>query len=92
MWPGRPALSKPVPAIPSNLAKRGRVLDPSDPWFLRLASHWPNKMKLFGKNPRNCGAKPLECAPDQTDYWSFVTPTAGVPELTTFGRRVAGLD
>jgi hypothetical protein len=87
-----PDTGKAAKNLPKILAKRRRVLDPSDPWFLRLASHWPNKMKLFGKNPRNYGAKPLECAPDQTDYWSFVTPTAGVPELTAFGRRVAGLD
>ena len=89
---GHPDTGKAAKGLPKILAKRQKILDPTNDWFLRLTSHWPNKMKLFGKNPRSYGAEPPKGATDPTDFWSFVPPIAGVPELTDFGRRVAGLD
>ena len=76
------------------LAKRLRILTPGDSLFLRLGSHWPNKMKLFGANPRSWGnSQPEGCtlgSPD--DYWSFVPPLPMPVIDSQFGRRVAGID
>lgn len=128
---GHPDTGKAEKGQAKNLAKRRRIFDPTDPWFLRITSHWPNKMKLFGAFPRSYGQKTLYKTDDpktvhfvvdrkQTfageplvfldngtsvlasdegknwrfskDFWSFVPPIAGTPELTDFGRRIAGLD
>ena len=88
-----PDVGKATRNLPRILAKRRRILDPSDAWFLRLASHWPNKMTLFGKTPRTYGGpQPAGCTRgNPAKYWSFVAPMPA-PELTPFGRRVAGLD
>lgn len=87
-----PDTGKAAKNLPKILAKRRKILDPTNDWFLRLTSHWPNKMKLFGKNPRSYGATAPSGATDPSDFWSFVPPIAGMPELTDFGRRIAGLD
>ena len=90
---GHPDTGKAAKNLHKILAKRQKILDPTNAWFLRLASHWPNKMTLFGANPRSYGNSPPEgCtlgSPD--DYWSFVPPLP-MPQLTPFGRRIAGID
>lgn len=76
-----------------NLAKRRDILDPNTPQFLRLASHWPNKMKLFGRHPRSYGkGPPAGCVQsDPSQHWSFVPPMPA-PALTAHGKRIAGLE
>jgi hypothetical protein len=80
-------------ALARNLAKRRKIFDPDSPDFLRLASHWPNKMKLFGRYPRSYGNEPpAGCRQsDPSQHWSFV-PTMPAPALTAHGRRIAGLE
>ena len=74
----------------TTLTKRERIMNSEDSWRLRSASHWPNKMKLFGQYPRNYGNKPPEgCVQtDDTKYWSFV-PEMPMPELTDYGKKIA---
>ena len=82
------------PREEKTLKKRARILNEDDPWRLRLASHWPNNMKLFGKYPQHYGAPPPKgCTQrDPTDYWSFV-PHMPMPTLTPYGKKIAlGID
>ena len=74
----------------NTLSKRKRILDANDSWKLRSASHWPNKMKLFGQYPRNYGNPPPEgCTQtDESKHWSFV-PEMPMPKLTDYGRKIA---
>ncbi len=44
-----------------------------------MTSHWPNKAKLFGKEPRTYGGEVYETSP---------LPD---PTLTDLGRRLVGL-
>ena len=78
------------PREEKTIMKRARILNPDDPWRLRLASHWPNNMKLFGKYPQHYGAPPpAGCKQtDTTDYWSFV-PHMPIPQLTPYGIKIA---
>ena len=81
------------PREKTTLKKRKRIFDESDPWFLRLSSHWPNNMKLFGQYPRTFGNEVPEgcCQSDPTRYWSFV-PDLPMPKLNKLARRLAGID
>ena len=74
----------------TTLKKRERIMNSEDSWRLRSASHWPNKMKLFGQYPRNYGNKPPEgcIQTDKTKHWSFV-PEMPMPELTDYGKKIA---
>jgi len=74
----------------TTLKKRERIMNSEDSWRLRSASHWPNKMKLFGQYPRTYGNKPPEgCTQtDENRYWSFV-PEMPIPELTNYGKKIA---
>ena len=78
------------PREEKTIMKRARILNPDDPWRLRLASHWPNNMKLFGKYPQHYGAPPPSgCKQsDPTDYWSFV-PKMPMPQLSPYGIKIA---
>lgn len=73
-----------------TIEKRAMIFDPDGKWRLRLASHWPNKMKLFGEFPRSYGnPPPVGCK--QTDpkkHWSFV-PEMPMPKLTPYGIQIA---
>ena len=74
----------------TTLNKRAKILNDEDKMRLRSASHWPNKMKLFGQYPRTYGNKPPKgCIQSDTNkYWSFV-PELPMPELTDYGRKIA---
>ena len=71
-------------ALETTLKKRRMILDPTnDQRFLRMTTHWPRPVRLFGEFPRSYGPKP--------ESWSKV-PTGEMPELTGLQRRLAGLD
>ena len=74
----------------TTLNKRAKIMDPGNSWRLRMASHWPNHMKLFGRYPRNYGNKPPEgCTQTDTNiHWSFV-PELPMPELNDYGKKIA---
>ena len=78
------------PGEKKTLVKRARILNPDDSWRLRLASHWPNHMKLFSKYPQHYGAPPPKgCTQkDPNLYWSFV-PSMPMPQLTPYGILIA---
>jgi len=62
-------------ATPKQLAKKRAAFE-----AMRMTSHWPEKVKLFGKQPRTYGAE----LPAVTEV---VTQP---PQLTPLGRRLAG--
>lgn len=78
------------PREKNTIMKRARILNPDDSWRLRMASHWSNNMKLFGKYPQYYGAPPpagcKQTVPDK--YWSFV-PDMPMPKLTQYGISIA---
>lgn len=78
------------PKEEKTIMKRARIFNPDDPWRLRLASHWPNSMKLFGKYPQHYGAPPPQgCRQsDPNVHWSFV-PHMPMPKLTSYGIQIA---
>jgi hypothetical protein len=78
------------PREEKTLLKRARILNPDDEWRLRTASHWPNKMKLFGKYPQTYGCPPpAGCKQsDPKNHWSFV-PKMPMPQLTPYGIEIA---
>ena len=81
------------PREKKTLKKRRRIFDESDTWFLRMTTHWPNKMNFFGKYPRTFGndAPPQGCFQrDNTKYWSFV-PDLPKPTLNKLALRLAGI-
>ena len=71
----------------TTLKKRGRIFDPTDDWYMRSASHWPNKMKLFGRYPRTYGQPNHLGETDSKKYWDFV-PDMPHPELTEYGKKI----
>lgn len=74
----------------TTLKKRERIMNSEDSWRLRSASHWPNKMKLFGQYPRTYGNKPPEgcIQTDENKHWSFI-PEMPMPHLTDYGKKIA---
>ena len=71
-------------ALETTLKKRRAIMDPTNEQrFLRMTTHWPRAVKLFGEFPRSYGPKP--------DSWAKV-PTGEMPKLSPLQRRLAGLD
>jgi hypothetical protein len=71
-------------ALETTLKKRRMIFDPTnESRFLRMTTHWPRPVRLFGAFPRSYGPKP--------DSWAKV-PTGEMPKLTALQRRLAGLD
>jgi hypothetical protein len=76
--------TKEMKTLETTLKKRRAIFDPTnDSRFLRMTTHWPRKVLLFGTFPRSYGPKP--------ESWSKV-PTGEMPKLTSLQRRLAGLD
>ena len=73
----------------NTLSKRKRILDANDSWKLRSASHWPNKMKLFGQYPRNYGNHHLKDVHKQMKVNIGVFTEMPMPKLTDYGRKIA---
>lgn len=71
----------------TTLKKRERIFDKTDSWYMRSASHWPNKMKLFGEYPRTYGQPNHLGETDSKKYWDFV-PDMPDPILTEYGKKI----
>ncbi len=71
-------------ALETTLKKRRAIFDPTnESRFMRMTTHWPRPVRLFGAFPRSYGPRPPE--------WDNI-PDPVIPELTALQRRLAGLD
>jgi hypothetical protein len=74
-----------------TLKKRKQIFNPVHSYFMRNASHWPDRMILFGKYPMDRYFRGNKY--DKEKMWSVI-PKIPSPEeeLTNLGRKIAGLD
>lgn len=77
-----------------TLKKRKQIFDPNHAFFLRITSHYPDRMILFNKYPGDrylFGGKGGK--EEKEKKWSVI-PLLPSPEkhLTKLGRTIAGLD